>query len=205
MDFNNFYIPPNGKECPLQVSYLLIYLTWLRDVNTTSLSRSRHWWAGLLQARCPITPRWAGPPKHHHWNWSWSSTGQMPFLPPNKATVDVTLRPRCCPPVSHFSAYAISAICRMAHSGQTWRHTQNRKYITYCTVTCGSFGTGRELAHRVWTCMKGLACCQDSTCDRVQSSGAARRTPVCEFWRRASWSARVVTSLMPSVAHVASG
>jgi len=43
MDFNNFYTSGNGNECPLQVSYLLIYFTC--DVNMTWLSRPWHWWA----------------------------------------------------------------------------------------------------------------------------------------------------------------
>ena len=30
----------------------------------------------------------------------------------------------------------------------------------------------------------------------VFSHAGRQRTPVCEFWRRASWSARVVTGLM---------
>jgi len=38
MDCNNFDIFENGNECPLQVSYLLVYFT--RDVNMASLSRS---------------------------------------------------------------------------------------------------------------------------------------------------------------------
>jgi len=46
MDFNNFYISENGNECPLQVSYLLIYFTC--DVHMTSLSYSWHWWAAIL-------------------------------------------------------------------------------------------------------------------------------------------------------------
>jgi len=48
MDFNNFYIPRNGNECPLHVSYLLIYYTC--DVNMTSLSHSWHWWAATASA-----------------------------------------------------------------------------------------------------------------------------------------------------------
>jgi len=50
MDFNNFYISRNGNECPLQVSYLLIYFTC--DVNMTSLSRSWHWRAATVSAAC---------------------------------------------------------------------------------------------------------------------------------------------------------
>jgi len=51
MDFNNFYISENGNECPLQVSYLLIYYTC--DVHMTSLSYSWHWWAATA-------PGWRG-------------------------------------------------------------------------------------------------------------------------------------------------
>ena len=36
-DFNNFYISGNGNECPLRVSYLLIY--YACDVNMMSMSR----------------------------------------------------------------------------------------------------------------------------------------------------------------------
>jgi len=50
MDFNNFYISGNGNECLVQVSYLLVYFTC--DVNMTSLSRSRHWWAATSSAAC---------------------------------------------------------------------------------------------------------------------------------------------------------
>ena len=46
--FNNFYISGNGNECPLQVSYLLIYFTC--DVHMTSLSLSWHWWAATASA-----------------------------------------------------------------------------------------------------------------------------------------------------------
>ena len=48
--FNNFYISGNGNECPLQVSYLLIYFTC--DVHMTSLSLSWHWWAATASAAC---------------------------------------------------------------------------------------------------------------------------------------------------------
>ena len=57
MDFNNFYISGNGNECPLQVSYYLIYFTC--DVNMTSLSVYDiddlrqcllHAWRGLEQS-----------------------------------------------------------------------------------------------------------------------------------------------------------
>ena len=50
MGFNNFCISGNGNECPLHVSYLLIYFTW--DVNMLSLSRSWHWWAATSSAAC---------------------------------------------------------------------------------------------------------------------------------------------------------
>jgi len=50
MDFNNLYIPGNGNEFPLQVSYLLMYFTC--DVNMTSLSRSWHWWAATASVAC---------------------------------------------------------------------------------------------------------------------------------------------------------
>jgi len=52
--FKHFYIGLSGKgnECPLQVSYLLIYFT--SDVNVTLLSRSWswHWWAATASAAC---------------------------------------------------------------------------------------------------------------------------------------------------------
>jgi len=44
------YISGNWNECPLQVSYLLIYFTC--DINMTSLSRSWHWWAATASAAC---------------------------------------------------------------------------------------------------------------------------------------------------------
>ena len=46
----NIYISGNGKECPPQVTYLLIYFTC--DLNKASLSRSRHWWAATASAAC---------------------------------------------------------------------------------------------------------------------------------------------------------
>jgi len=50
MDFDNFCIYGNGNECPLQVSYLLIYFTCV--VNMTSLSLSWHWWAATGYVCC---------------------------------------------------------------------------------------------------------------------------------------------------------
>ena len=44
------HIPGNGNECPLQVSYLLIYFTC--DVNMAWLSRWWHWWAPTASAAC---------------------------------------------------------------------------------------------------------------------------------------------------------
>jgi len=40
----------NGNECPLRVSYLLIYFTC--DVNMASLSRLWHWWGATASAAC---------------------------------------------------------------------------------------------------------------------------------------------------------
>ena len=50
MDFNIFYISGNGNDYPLCVSNLLIYFAY--DLNMTSLSRSRHWWAATAFAAC---------------------------------------------------------------------------------------------------------------------------------------------------------
>ena len=49
IDFNNFCISGNGNECPLQVSYLVMYFTCV--VNMTSLSHSC-WWAATASAAC---------------------------------------------------------------------------------------------------------------------------------------------------------
>jgi len=58
MGSNSFYISGNGNECPLQLSYLLIYFT--RNVNMTSLTvmfmtlvscdSIWHVWRGLEQS-----------------------------------------------------------------------------------------------------------------------------------------------------------
>jgi len=50
MDFNIFYISGKGNECPLQVSYLLMYFTCY--VNMTSLSHSWQWRAATVSAAC---------------------------------------------------------------------------------------------------------------------------------------------------------
>ena len=49
MDFNNFYIPGNKNECPLQISYLLIY--YIFDVNIMPLYFSAR------QHACPSCTR----------------------------------------------------------------------------------------------------------------------------------------------------
>ena len=49
MDFNNFYISGNRNECPLQVSFLLIY--FICDVSMTSLYVSHYAWC----SRCIST------------------------------------------------------------------------------------------------------------------------------------------------------
>jgi len=59
MDFNNFYIPGNGNECPPQLSYLVIYFTC--DVNMASLSW--HWWLKSCNSICcmcgeALSSRW---------------------------------------------------------------------------------------------------------------------------------------------------
>jgi len=46
IDFNNFYISGNGNECPLQVSYLLVYFTWCKYNVTVTW----HWWAATASA-----------------------------------------------------------------------------------------------------------------------------------------------------------
>jgi len=69
MDFNSFYISGNGNECPLQVSYLLIYFTC--DVNMTSLSCSWHWWAATASAARVI---WLGAVADWWRSWPMANT-----------------------------------------------------------------------------------------------------------------------------------
>jgi len=51
----------------------------------------------------------------------------------NKAIVDITRRPRCCPLVNHFEYTPYSHAPFDPLRGKL-RHPQNRKYITYCSI-----------------------------------------------------------------------
>jgi len=52
--------------------------------------------------------------------------------------------PRFCP---WWVTWTIRPVCHrrcMADYGQTWRHSQNRKYITYCVVVRGGPSHGHK-------------------------------------------------------------
>jgi len=69
--------------------------------------------------------------------------------------VDVALRARCCPLVNRFEYRPIRhisiAFC-LADYGQTLRHQQNRKYITYRAVVRGRPSRSHRKFREVWTC-----------------------------------------------------
>jgi len=95
----------NGNECPLDVSYLLIYFTC--DVNMTSPSHSWHWWAAFSIC-CICGEAWS-----NLWLMTQLTNGQHTYVLVFVPTVDILNIPCDC-------QFVFSVLDELCVSNHTW-------------------------------------------------------------------------------------
>jgi len=81
------------------------------------------------------------------------NTSTSPQLVRSDAIVGIMTSLRCCLLVSHFKYSPCWRCFCLADYGQTWRHSQNRKYITYYSVVRRRLGHGhrQQVAYSLWS------------------------------------------------------